>query len=107
MPTQQNTQNAQTGQPPFTLKIDHLQFDANFHDKYITIDAIVGQRVGKSPNVRNAMTPIMNGIGSQQQQPDGKDDRIHFERSSLPGDPVNAFGVPQATMRCLEVSKKM
>jgi LIM-domain binding protein len=103
---QQSAQPAPaSGQPVLVLRFEHLQFDANYHDKYITIDAILGQKIGKSPHVRNAPTPVMNGISSQQvQQPDGKDDRIHYERSSLPGEPVNAFGVPQATMRCLEVS---
>lgn len=94
------------GNNGYTLKFEHLQFDANYHDKYITIESIAGQRIGKSPHLRNPPTPMMNGMGSQQQQQqqaDGKDDRIHFERSSLPGEPVNAFGVPQATMRCLEV----
>jgi hypothetical protein len=103
--SQQVAQTTSTaGGPVLVLKFEHLQFDANYHDKYITIDAIAGQKIGKSPHVRNAPTPVMNGIGSQQQQqPDGKDDRIHYERSSIPAEPVNAFGVPQATMRCLEV----
>jgi hypothetical protein len=26
-----------------------------------------------------------------------------IENGSIPGEPVNAFGIPQATMRCLEV----
>jgi hypothetical protein len=105
--TQQPAVPAPTG-PALSLKFEHLQFDANYHDKYITIESINGPRTGKSPSMRNPPTPVMmNGMVSQQSQqqpPDNKDDRIHYEWSSLPAEPVNAFGVPQATMRCLEVS---
>jgi len=30
-----------------------------------------------------------------------------IERGSLPGEPVNAFGIPQATMRCLELAESV
>lgn len=81
------------------MKFEHLQFDANVHNKLIQVDAIAGQRIGRSPLIA-AHTPGMNGMGSQ---PDRTQDRVHYERSSIPGEPVNAFGIPQATMRCLEV----
>ena len=81
------------------MKFEHLQFDANVHNKLIQVDAIVGPKIGRSPLIA-AYTPGMNGMGSQ---PDRTQDRIHYERSSIPGEPVNAFGIPQATMRCLEV----
>ena len=107
-PLQQPTQQMSTNtNPPLALKFETLQFDANYHDKYVTIECINGQKIGRSPRERNVPTPVMNGMGpqQQQQQTDGKDDRIYYERSSLPGEPVNAFGVPQATMRCLEVCR--
>ena len=81
------------------MKFEHLQFDANVHHKLIQVDAIVGPKIGRSPLIAT-FTPGMNGMGSQ---PDRTQDRIHYERSSIPGEPVNAFGIPQATMRCLEV----
>jgi LIM-domain binding protein len=96
----------------FLLKFEDFQFDANYHDKYISLDAIMGLRSLESPAVRNAPTPTLNGSTSlqQQQQQQLEEDkkweepRVTIERASLPGEPVNAFGIPQATMRCLEVS---
>ena len=83
------------------MKFEHLQFDANVHHKLILVDSIRGTKVGRSP-LMGAYThaPGMNGMGSQ---PDRTQDRVNYERSSIPGEPVNAFGIPQATMRCLEV----
>ena len=90
---------AQGAPPSFSMKFEHLQFDANVHHKLILVESIHGSRVGRSPLI-GTYTPGMNGMGSQ---PDRTQDRVHFERSSIPGEPVNAFGIPQATMRCLEV----
>lgn len=98
-----------TPQPlPYSLKFENLQFDANFHDKYIALESIMGQRVmesPKTPRVRNAPTPTANGSAAQQREEDKKweEPRVIIERASIPGEPVNAFGIPQATMRCLEV----
>lgn len=90
---------AQGAPPSFSMKFEHLQFDANVHNKLIQVEAIRGSKVGRSPLI-GTFTPGMNGMGSQ---PDRTQDRVHYERSSIPGEPVNAFGIPQATMRCLEV----
>jgi hypothetical protein len=95
----------------FLLKFEEFQFDANYHDKYISLDSIIGNRAlesPKMPGIRNAPTPTLNGTTSQQQQQLEEDKkweepRVTIERASLPGEPVNAFGIPQATMRCLEV----
>lgn len=94
----------------YTYKFDEFTFDANFHDKYIALDAITGQRtpeVTKSPWMRNA--PALNANGTTDPNLSAEDDkkweepRILIESCSIPGEPVNAFGIPQATMRCLEV----
>jgi hypothetical protein len=126
------TQNGAPAQsvPPtsFMLKIDHIQFDSNLYEKHVAVDVILGNRLdaNKTPLVRNAPTPspIMNGTGippappQQSQQPlqppplqaGQRDDerweepRITYDRATIPAEPVNAFGIPQATMRCLEVS---
>ncbi|KAI0250858.1 LIM-domain binding protein [Lactifluus subvellereus] len=109
----------------FMLKIDHIQFDSNFHEKHVSVDQIGGSRLdaNKTPQVRNAPTPsspTVNGAGvppqplSQLPQPlpsqagQRNEERweepwIAYERAFIPADPVNAFGIPQATMRCLEV----
>jgi len=97
-----------TPQLPYSLKFENLQFDANWHDKYIALESIMGQRVMESPRtprIRNAPTPTVNGSIAQQRDDDKKWDepRVVIDRASIPGEPVNAFGIPQATMRCLEV----
>lgn len=95
----------------YTFKFDEFTFDANFHDKFIALDAIMGQRVPeptKSPWIRNAPTPNANGTSDPSSSASEEDrrweePRVVIERCSIPGEPVNAFGIPQATMRCLEV----
>ncbi|SJL01435.1 uncharacterized protein ARMOST_04757 [Armillaria ostoyae] len=101
-------------QPPATnhvLKFDDFQFDANYHDKFISIESIMGQRMiesPKTPRIRNVPTPGPNGISNQEDE-DKKweEPRIIIERGSIPGEPVNAFGIPQATMRCLELAESV
>jgi hypothetical protein len=92
----------------YSLKFETLQFDANFHDKYIALESVMGQRImesPKTPRTRNAPTPTANGNTAQQRDEEKKweEARVLIERASIPGEPVNAFGIPQATMRCLEV----
>jgi len=77
--------------PPstFILKFDHIQFDSNVYEKRVAVDVIGGNRLDTN-NVlqfRDASTPTS----------------IIYERAFIPADPVDAFGIPQATMRCLEV----
>jgi hypothetical protein len=73
------------------LKFESLQFDAYQHDKFISVDALMNSRSN----------------GMQLRQDEGfkwEEPRILVERSLIPEEPINAFGIPQATMRCLEVS---
>lgn len=89
-------------QPPgYQLKFDQLQFDANYHDKLLSLDAIM--RVPDSPQQPGGL-PLPNGA-MQPQDDDRRYDepRYMIEHASIPAEPVNAFGIPQATMRCLEV----
>lgn len=124
------TQNGAPAQsvPPsgFTLKIDHIQFDSNVYEKHVAVDVIGGNRLdsNKTPQVRNGPTPspTMNGAAGpppplppphppqpppsqagQRDEGGWEDHRITYERAYIPTEPVNAFGIPQATMRCLEV----
>lgn len=109
-----STQASQTS-PQYLLKFEDFQFDANFHDKYIALESVQGTRIMESPKTprvqaRNPPTPTPNGSASQQQLEDDKkweEPRVTIERASIPGEPVNAFGIPQATMRCLEVSDRL
>lgn len=96
------------GQAPhqggYTLKFDQLQFDANLHDKLLALEAIVRARSTDSPQIPGVV-PLPNG--AILQPPDENrpfdDPRYLIEHASIPAEPVNAFGIPQATMRCLEV----
>ena len=122
------TQNGASAQsvPPtsFILKIDHISFDSNQYEKHVLVDVIDGNRLdANKTQVRGAPTPspTINGAAvlptSQPPQPpqpsprqlSQRDDerweepRITYERATIPAEPVNAFGIPQATMRCLEV----
>lgn len=102
------TSPAQPQQPPFTLRFNQLQFDAHTHEKFISLDGIAGQRTvetPKTPRSRNAPTPSPNGasVGQREEDRQWDDPRILIDHASIPGEPVNAFGIPQATMRCLEV----
>lgn len=94
----------------YAYKFDEFTFDANFHDKFIALDAINGQRtpeVTENPFIRGTSTPNANGITdpalSAEDDKKWEEPKIFIESCSIPGEPVNAFGIPQATMRCLEV----
>jgi hypothetical protein len=110
----QNTARGQGPLPqpsqPYSLKFENLDFGANFHDKSISLESIMGPRnpelsPPKTPHTRNAPTPTANGTAQLISEDDKKweEPRVTIDRASIPGEPVNAFGIPQATMRCLEV----
>lgn len=73
----------------------------------------MGQRMVESPKTprpRHALTPTANGTDAQQRAEEDKkweEPRIFIERAAIPGEPVNAFGIPQATMRCLELAESV
>ena len=96
-----------------TLKFEDFQFDANMHDKYIASDAIVGMRVLEriDPRVfldlQAAATAADTVITPQQEEDRWAEPRIFITNAVLPGEPVNAFGIPQATMRCLELAESV
>lgn len=87
----------------YLLRFEEFQFDATLHDKCISLDAIVGQRESELPSTPRLLKPPTPG-GLQGDDP-GKyeEPRTLISQASIPGEPVNAFGIPQATMRCLEV----
>lgn len=97
------------GQP--IPKFETLTFDANHHDKMISLDAIIGTRQADPtlpPTPRQgALTTTANGTdGSTANTPAKKEEvepKVMVEQAIMPAEPVNAFGIPQATMRCLEV----
>lgn len=105
--------NAATSQtPPYSLKFDHLQFDANHHEKFIALDSVMGHRQSespKTPRVRTAPTPSPNGTVMHRMDDERiwEEPRVMIDHASIPGEPVNAFGIPQATMRCLELAESV
>ncbi|KIJ70623.1 hypothetical protein HYDPIDRAFT_105367 [Hydnomerulius pinastri MD-312] len=102
-----------TQQPGFTLKFDQFQFQADKHEKFISLDAISGNRIvesPKTPRVRSAPTPSPNGLSSSQRAEEERlweEPRVLLDQAYIPGEPVNAFGIPQATMRCLELAESV
>ncbi|KAJ7762723.1 LIM-domain binding protein-domain-containing protein [Mycena maculata] len=94
-----HTQVQTNGAPPYVLKFDDFEFDAHSHDKYIALDAIAGPRKAEEP------VPAVNGAGDEDKK--WEEPRLLIENGSIPGEPVNAFGIPQATMRCLELAESV
>ncbi|KAF7313412.1 hypothetical protein HMN09_00497100 [Mycena chlorophos] len=84
----------------YTLKFDNFEFDAVSHDKYIALDAISGTR-----REDESTTPGATGMPDDEKQ--WEEPRAVLENASIPGEPVNAFGIPQATMRCLELAESV
>ncbi|KAL0581199.1 hypothetical protein V5O48_000787 [Marasmius crinis-equi] len=99
----------------YFLKFENFEFEAKSHEKFIAIDAIAGRRQEESPRLsrggsgRHSVNglPIsgsMDSVGDQDEERRWEEPRMVIERGHIPGEPVNAFGIPQATMRCLELS---
>lgn len=95
---------------PFSMKFDLITFDANNYEKFLAVEEIKGTRVieqARTPRLRNNGTPVstpsMTGGTPKDEEKRMDEPRITMEKASFPAEPVNAFGVPQATMRCLEV----
>lgn len=123
-----NQINPPGNQPPqYMLKFEEFTFDANTHEKYILLDHILGSRALEAPRAGPppssfqpgmppppaALPPTGPGGPQQQQQQQMEEDRrceeprVLIDHGSIPGEPVNAFGIPQATMRCLELAESV
>ncbi|KAF4600526.1 hypothetical protein EYR38_005155 [Pleurotus pulmonarius] len=94
------------GSPPSALlRFEDFQFDALIHDKYIAVEHIEGIENTMNGPMPEVGPPVQNG---QNQNTDRSDEqRVPVERGSVPLGPVNAFGIPQATMRCLELAESV
>ncbi|KAL4082163.1 LIM-domain binding protein-domain-containing protein [Scleroderma yunnanense] len=98
-------------QLPFSLKFEHFQFDANIHEKFIALESISGPRTvepPRTPRPRNNPTPSPKGGPIQQRAEEDRqwdEPRTLISNASIPAEPVNAFGIPQVTMRCLELAE--
>lgn len=109
--------HATSDQPPYTLKFDSMNFDSTSHDKLINLDAIQGTRgvenVQKTPSTTTQGSPdnaSSSGASANTLRSDDSDrlfdpdPRVVIDHALLPPEPINSFGIPQASMRCLEVS---
>lgn len=93
-------------QPPYSFKFDSITFASKTHEKALLLEAIEGTRsepIQRTPRLRPEPNPHAMGSPSQDEDPAGGDFVVVIERAIIPTEPVNAFGIPQATMRCLEV----
>ncbi len=101
------------------FKFENITFESKTHEKSLKLDAILGVRSDATPISQNVTPRIKHEmVGGQQsaspegegtgtsggRNDDGIEQRIVIDRATIPVEPVNAFGIPQATMRCLEVS---
>lgn len=93
----------------YSLKLDSLTFDALLHEKSLSVESIIGHR-----QLQHAMShgwdvpmQLIGSLSMMRQEADRVWDEplISIEGAKIPEEPVNAFGIPQATMRCLEVSQ--
>lgn len=100
------------------LKFESITFESKAHEKSLKLDSIIGIRSDATPASRHDTPRIKHDAvgGLQSASPegegssssagrteDGQEQMIVIERATIPVEPVNAFGIPQATMRCLEV----
>jgi LIM-domain binding protein len=122
--TQSGAQPESALNPTFSLKIGRIQFDSNLYEKNVSVNAIGGSRLDANgnPEVPNASTPlptVSDADAPSQPLPlppfprevqedirrweePWEEHWITYDRAFIPIEPVNAFGVPQASMRCLE-----
>ena len=114
------------GQPAYSYKFENITFNSRMHDKAIRVEKIVGQRgepiprkspkmkhedgstttmssSGSSSALNGAGTGTGAGAGSAGHDDDETCNVQIIERAEIPQEPINTFGIPQATMRCLEV----
>ncbi|KAJ3879576.1 LIM-domain binding protein, partial [Lentinula edodes] len=109
------------------LKFEDFQFDASYHDKYIALESIMGPRSIESPkgylpppsvttvgtgtpttaNTSTSTTPRLPHPSASSGQSQWDEPRVLISQGFIPGEPVNAFGIPQATMRCLELAESV
>lgn len=95
-------------------KLETITFDAWWHDKAISLENLLLNRVmvpgdsPKTPRSRPPHTPNASVAAQQREEERRNDDGIvTIDRLAIPPEPVNAFGIPQATMRCLELAESV
>ncbi|KAF8898161.1 LIM-domain binding protein-domain-containing protein [Gymnopilus junonius] len=96
----------------YVMKFEELRFEVNMYEKFIALDSILGPRIQEtSPRLRSMHPPTPGSSLQAQEQMDEdrrwEEPRLFISHATMPGEPVNAFGIPQATMRCLELAESV
>ncbi|KAF9518431.1 hypothetical protein BS47DRAFT_1289760, partial [Hydnum rufescens UP504] len=105
--------------PAHSLKFQRMVFSSNKLEKHIDLDAVIGDRkpglpMNRRPHLPNGIngstampSPTLSaGVPYPPGDPRAETRWIVIDNAQLPADPVNAFGIPEATMRSLEVSQQ-
>jgi LIM-domain binding protein len=105
---------AEGDQPAYNLKFENMLFDTNSREKMILLDSIQGTRgvenIQKTPSTTtqgspdNASPSSANTMKEDVDRLPDPDPRVLIDHALLPAEPVGIFGIPQAAVRCLEVS---
>jgi hypothetical protein len=91
----------------YSLKFSQIQFDATTYEKLLSCDAL-SLHLPSSPASSATPLPDEENPPAHHNEPfrvvaEGEE-RLLCKELMIPLSPINAFGIPQATMRCLEVS---
>ncbi|EKM59536.1 uncharacterized protein PHACADRAFT_250104 [Phanerochaete carnosa HHB-10118-sp] len=93
------TRRQQLVQPGYALQFEHFQFDGEIIEKSLSLNILAPPRTSESPS---------SGTGQLENEDERRDEpRNYIEHMFIPVEPVNAFGIPQATMRCLELAESV
>ncbi|KAI5122137.1 hypothetical protein M0805_000784 [Coniferiporia weirii] len=114
-PPVQSGVNGAVSPAQLSLKFEHISFNARTHEKALRIDAIEGKRrepVQRTPKMKPEPSPGTSTIASSSSPPQEEEYGngelvVHIDGATIPVEPVNAFGIPQATMRCLELAESV
>lgn len=86
-------------QPGYALQFEYFQFDGELIEKSLMLRVISPPRISDTPS---------SGTSQFESEDERRDESRNFvDQLSIPVEPVNAFGIPQATMRCLELAESV
>ncbi|THG95654.1 hypothetical protein EW145_g7919 [Phellinidium pouzarii] len=102
--------------PQYIHKFENITFNSKTHEKALRVEAIEGKRrdpVTRTPKMKAEPSPGSSTIASTSSSPPQDEERgsgefvVYIDEAAIPVEPVNAFGIPQATMRCLELAESV
>lgn len=81
------------------IQDEERKHDPNNNGKSNSSSPHLGSKPGQSSQMQSQQ--------QQQNSPQWEEPRVLISQGFIPGEPVNAFGIPQATMRCLELAESV